>query len=75
MKEERVNLRNSLCQFFRREILFEAMDDIDNIVRRIINSELTCYISDVDIISRPTQKSPFVMFLRILYGLKVKLCA
>ncbi len=29
-EDERVNLRNSLCQFFRNDILFEAMDDIDN---------------------------------------------
>lgn len=57
-EEERVNLRNSLCQFFRREILFEAMDDIDNIVRRIINSELTCYISDVDIIFSANAEKP-----------------
>ena len=57
-EDERVNLRNSLCQFFRNDILFEAMDDIDNIVRRIINSELTCYVSDVDIIFSANAEKP-----------------
>ncbi len=57
-EDERVNLRNSLCQFFRSEILFEAMDDIENIVRRIINSELTCYVSDVDIIFSANAEKP-----------------
>lgn len=57
-EDERVNMRNSLCQFFRSEILFEAMDDIENIVRRIINAELTCYISDVDIIFSANAEKP-----------------
>ena len=57
-EDERVNLRDSLCQFFRNDILFEAMDDIDNIVRRIINSELTCYVSDVDIIFSANAEKP-----------------
>lgn len=57
-EDESVNLRNSLCQFFRNDILFEAMDDIDNIVRRIINSELTCYVSDVDIIFSANAEKP-----------------
>lgn len=57
-EDESINLQDFLCRFFRNEILFEKLNDIENFVRRIINAEMDCYISDMDIVFPSNAEKP-----------------
>lgn len=57
-EDESFCIQDLLCQFFRHDILFEALDDIENFVRRIINSELDCFVSDVDLVFPANAEKP-----------------
>lgn len=49
-ENEILNIRNCICDFFRDRVFFELLDEIEIFCRRIISSDVDCYLDGENIV-------------------------